>query len=155
MKSNAPSFIACTTVAVRPWPEMTMTGTSRSIFLNAASAPSPSIDAGHDDVDDHGVGPLGVVLLHRLLGVVDRDAVIAEAVEEHPQEFADGVIVVDDHDLRFVAHRLLFASHSGSTTKQSRCRKQKVCVRATVTSAVKQRERVDRAHDDSQKGSQT
>ena len=45
-KSVAPSFIACTTVAVRPWPDSTMTGTSRSIFLNAASASSPSMPPG-------------------------------------------------------------------------------------------------------------
>ncbi|PYR37751.1 MAG: hypothetical protein DMF93_17360 [Acidobacteria bacterium] len=45
-KSDAPSFIACTTVVVRPWPERTITGTSRSIFLNAASAARPSISPG-------------------------------------------------------------------------------------------------------------
>ncbi len=68
-KSVAPSFIAWTTVVVRPWPEITMTGTSRSIFLNAASAASPSIAPGMHDVEEHRRRPLGVEALDRFVGV--------------------------------------------------------------------------------------
>src|SRR6185312_15385786 len=65
-----------------------------------------------------GIGPFRAVQLDGLFSVVDCDGAIAEAVEKHPQKFADGLIVVDDHDLRFMAHLFL----TDSTTKQSQCR---------------------------------
>ena len=99
-KSVAPSFIACTTVVVRPWPERTMTGTSRSIFLNAASAASPSMLAGHHDVEHDGRGPLGVEALHGFVRVAQRQRAVAALGEERAQELAHREVVVDDHHLR-------------------------------------------------------
>ena len=52
-KSVAPSFIACTTVAVRPWPEMTMTGTSWSICLERRERREPIHRARQDHVEEH------------------------------------------------------------------------------------------------------
>ena len=85
-------------------------------FLERRQRAEPVHRAGHDHVDDHGVGTVGVVQLDRLLRVVDGDAVVAEAVEEHPQEFADGLVVIDNHDLRLVAHHF---SRLTSTRPQS------------------------------------
>jgi len=79
-----------------------MIGTSRSIFLNAASAASPFHIAGHHHVEDDRRGTLAWVPLDCVCPVAQRDRLITTIGKERFEERAHGLIVVYDHDVWFI-----------------------------------------------------
>jgi hypothetical protein len=83
---------------------MTMIGTSLSIFLNAGQRGQPVHASGHDNVEQHSGGPLGVKTSYRFVSVGDRQCVVVSSAEERPQEPAHREVIVNDEHLRFLTH---------------------------------------------------
>jgi len=71
-----------------------MIGTSRSIFLNAASAASPSISPGITMSRMTAAGRSGLVPLDCVCPVAQRDRLITTIGKERFEERAHGLIVV-------------------------------------------------------------
>ena len=124
-KSVAPSFIAWTTVAVRPCPDSTMTGTSRSIFLNAASASSPSIAPGITTSRITAAGRSARSARPRPRRARERHRVDSRATPGTSRGTRASRVVVDDHDAGSRCVRRCPSAHGererGLAVEQARC----------------------------------